>query len=46
MDVAQVSLLENIMDVAQVSLPEKYRSEVLDAFKKAPSSSGATVGHL
>ena len=26
--------------------PREYRSEVLDAFKKAPSPSGATVGHL
>ena len=26
--------------------PRECRSEVLDAFKKAPSPSGATVGHL
>ena len=26
--------------------PRECKSEVLDAFKKAPSPSGATVGHL
>ena len=46
MDQAQVSLPKNIMDQAQVSLPENAGLKVLDAFKKAPSPSGATISHL
>ena len=46
MDQAQVSLPENIMDEATDQPPREYKSEVLDAFKKASSPSGATVSHL